>query len=155
VRGAPAIIEQAGVAQDEGAAAHAQHARTPVDRPVQRLEQVLGKTAGGTRIASQSYPRVADRGQGDQVGLLQPLQAVTGAMAKSSVRSGGVGVFGGAVGLTIGLCSSGCARRAVLVGLCSSGCARRAVLVGLCSSGCARRAGRIRTGGLRDPNAAR
>jgi hypothetical protein len=35
------------------------------------------------------------------------------------------------VAVRVGLCTSGCARRAVRVGLCASGCARRAVRVGL------------------------
>src|SRR5580692_12082561 len=81
VRGAAAVIEQAGVTQDEGAAADAQHARAAVNSPAQRLEQVLGEAAGrgaSTRIGVQAQAHVADRGQGDQVGLLQPLQAVRG-----------------------------------------------------------------------------
>ena len=83
VRGAAAVIEQAGVAQDEGAAADAQHARAAVDRPAQRLDQVFGEAAGrarraGTRIGVQAQALVTDRGQGDQVGLFQALQAVGG-----------------------------------------------------------------------------
>ena len=91
VRGAAAAIQQAGLTQDEGAAADAQHPRATIDRPAQRQQQIFGKRPGrlrsgrrpgtrdpaflGLRDAIDAQPVVADRGQGDQVRFLQPVQA--------------------------------------------------------------------------------
>src|SRR5205807_7619594 len=83
VRGAPAAVQQAGLAQDEGARADAQHAGAPVHRPAQRLQQVFGEEPEPVRPLDRlarvdAEPLVVDRGQRDQVRGLQPLQAAGG-----------------------------------------------------------------------------
>src|SRR5579859_4443428 len=77
VRGATPAVEQAGLAQDEGSAADAQHPRAAADRAAERVEQVGGellRRAGGP-AGEAPQALVTDGGQGDQVRLLQPLKA--------------------------------------------------------------------------------
>src|SRR5579862_128182 len=78
VRGAAPAVEQAGLPQDEGSAADAQHPRAAGDRATERVEQVrreLLRHAGGP-AGGVPQALIGDGGQGDQVCLLEPLEAV-------------------------------------------------------------------------------
>jgi hypothetical protein len=82
VRGTAAAVKQAGLAQDEGSAAHAQDLRAAAHRPAQGLEQDFGKPRRpgrrSERLAGvQAEPVVTDRRQGNQVRLRQTLQAAS------------------------------------------------------------------------------
>jgi hypothetical protein len=82
VRGAASSVQQAGLAQDEGSAAHAQYPRAALHRRTEGVEQVTGKQRGRVRTGRHrrlagpdAQPLVLDRGQRDQVGFGQALQA--------------------------------------------------------------------------------
>jgi hypothetical protein len=74
VSGAATAIQQARLAEDEGAAAHAQQPRATLDGRAQRIEQVLGEPeshAGAEAL-------LADRGQRDQIRVGQAIQTEGG-----------------------------------------------------------------------------
>ena len=97
VGGAAAAVEQAGLAEDEGAAADAEHPGAAIHRAAQRLEEVIGKRGRQGRVGRrglrdvQAQAGVADSGEGDQVRLGQPVQAVGGWMVKSMCARSGAG----------------------------------------------------------------